>query len=62
MCVPWPEVDLQPEALPIAPLALLLPLEPLVDFARTSAHVTVGLGLGVAVWMGARRAGGSEAQ
>jgi proton glutamate symport protein len=46
--------------LPIAPLALLLPLEPLVDFARTSTNVTADLG--VAVWIGARRARVGEAR
>ena len=46
--------------LPIAPLALLLPLEPLIDFARTSANVTADLG--AAVWMGARQVEVSEAR
>ena len=46
--------------LPIAPLALLLPLEPLIDFARTSANVTADLG--AAVWMGARKMDAREAR
>jgi len=43
--------------LPIVALPLLLPLEPLADFARTGANVVADVG--VAVWLGRRSGGGS---